>query len=78
MTMNKFVGAVAAAGIAFGLAFSVNAGPTPEPQTSPEQVKMCRDGITACQGGDRGACVVAVKTCVGEDRQTAMKAINEG
>jgi hypothetical protein len=78
MTMNKFVGVVAAAGIAFGLAFSANAGPTPEQQTSPEQVKMCRDVITACQGGDRGACVVAVKTCVGEDRQTAMKAINEG
>ena len=76
--MNKFVGVVAAAGIAFGLAFSANAGPTPEQQTSPEHVRMCRDGITACQGGDRGACVVAVKTCVGEDRQTAMKASNEG
>ncbi len=76
--MIKFVSVIAAAGMAFGLATAIQAAPTPEEQTSPEQVKMCKEGLQSCQGGDRGACVIALKTCVGVDRQAAMKAINEG
>lgn len=47
--------------------------PTAEEQTSAEQVQMCDSGLQSCQGGDVGQCVVALKTCVGEKRQQAMK-----
>ncbi len=60
---------------AFGLSFAAFAGPSAEQQTSAEQVQACQDGIQQCQGGDQLSCVAAIKVCVGEDRQTAMKLI---
>ena len=77
--MRKSVYAIAAAVVAFGLAApAFAAGPTPAEQTSAEQVSMCRAGLKGCEGGDTNACVVALKTCVGDQRQKAMKLMEGG
>lgn len=77
--MRKSVIAIAAAVVAFGLAApAFAADPTPAEQTSAEQVAMCRAGLKGCEGGDTNSCVVALKTCVGESRQKAMKLMEGG
>ena len=65
---------VAIAGLSTAaLADGHGGGPTAEEQTSAEQVQICDAGLQGCQGGDTGQCVAALKTCVGEKRQQAMK-----
>lgn len=66
---------LAIAGVAIiGLATPVFAAePTAAEQTSPEQVQLCESGLQGCQAGHVNECTLALKTCVGEQRQQAMK-----
>jgi len=75
--MNKTLCAVVALVAAVGFTAPVAADPMESDQTSSEQVKMCDSGLSSCQGGDNNACVVALKTCVGEKRGQAMKAMEK-
>ena len=69
---KAFIALVAAAAFGGFAASGIAAEPTPEEQTSAEQVQMCTTGLEQCQGGDSMGCVTALKTCVGEQRQKAM------
>lgn len=74
-TTLTIIGAAAA----FGIAATAFAADIPhEEQTSPEQVQMCDDNLATCSAGtDSWACVTALKTCVGDKRQEAMKLMEE-
>jgi hypothetical protein len=74
---KSIIALVAAAALGGFAASSMAAEPTPEEQTSTEQVKMCMSGIEQCKAGDTQGCVVALKTCVGEQRQKAMMAMEQ-
>jgi|SaaInl4_135m_RNA_FD_contig_21_3623142_length_536_multi_35_in_0_out_0_1 hypothetical protein len=74
--MKKSIFAVAAV-IALGFSGPISADQTAAEQTSPEQVQICETGLQGCQGGDVNACHAALKTCVGEQRLQAMKAMEE-
>ena len=71
--MKKTIYALTVAVALAGLSSAGLAEPTAEEQTSPEQVQICDSGLQGCQGGDTGQCVAALKTCVGDKRQQAMK-----
>ena len=69
------IAALAVLGLATG---AVAADIPHEEQTSPEQVQMCDDNLATCAAGtDSWACVTALKTCVGDKRQEAMKLMAE-
>jgi hypothetical protein len=71
--MKKTLLAIAGA-VVIGLASPVLAAePTAAEQTSPEQVQLCEAGLQGCQAGHVNECTIALKTCVGEQRQQAMK-----
>ncbi len=74
--MKRTLAAIAAIAV-FGYAGAAAAEMEPIPheaQTSPEQVAMCDDNLATCEAGeDSWACVTALKTCVGDKRQEAMK-----
>ena len=76
--MRKTLTAIAAAA-ALGAAGAALAADIPhEEQTSPEQVQMCDDNLATCAAGeDSWACVTALKTCVGDKRQEAMRLMGE-
>ncbi len=76
--MRKSAYVIAAAVVTFGFAAPALAGPTPAEQTSAEQVSLCRAGLKGCASGDTNACVKALKTCVGDQRQKAMKLMEGG
>ena len=71
--MKKTFYALTVAVALAGLSSAGLAEPTAEEQTSAEQVQICDAGLQGCQGGDTGQCVAALKTCVGDKRQQAMK-----
>jgi len=71
--MRKMVFGVVAA-VAFAFAASANAECLDKVEmTSPELQQICQAGLEGCAEGDQMACVDALKTCVCDDRQKAMK-----
>ncbi|MBL27478.1 MAG: hypothetical protein CMM50_08015 [Rhodospirillaceae bacterium] len=72
--MKKLIfAAVATATLAFGTsAFAASCLDKVE-MTSKELQQICQTGLQNCEKGDQMACVDALKTCVCDDRQKAMK-----
>ena len=71
--MEKTILAIAGAAVIGFASPLLAAEPTAAEQTSPEQVQLCETGLEGCQAGHVNECHVALKTCVGEQRQQAMK-----